>query len=329
MIESAHLHISNTSDLGPVFEVTQRRLDEALERHPEVASRLRVSVSHDGDGLDDGLARADVVFCWDLPRDDLARRAPRLKLIHAHAAGVSHLVPLDWLPEGVQLANSRGVHGERAAEYAMMAVLMLNNRVPEMVTNQRAALWKQLFNTAVAGKTLLIVGVGSVGGSVATLAGHFRLRVIGIRRTGAPHPSVEAMYTPDALPELIPQADFILVTAPLTQASRHLIGAAEIASMKPGAGLVCYSRAGLVDYEALRARLDTGDLSAVLDVFEPEPLPADSPLWSTPNLIITPHSSSDDPETYTPRTLDLVLANIGRLMAGEPLVNVVDPALQY
>lgn len=323
-----HLHIDNSSDLGPVYEVTQARLAEALERSG-LAERVSVSVSEDGEGLEEGLERADVLFCWDLVRDNLAARAPRLKLIHTHAAGVSHLTPLDWLPEGVRLANSRGVHGERASEYAMMAVLMLNNRVPEMVTNQRAALWKQLFNTAITGKTLLIVGVGHVGGSVAELAQGFGLRVVGVRRTGAPHPAVEAMHTPDALPELMPEADFILVTAPLTAESRHLIDKDLIAAMKPGAGLVCYSRAGLVDYQALAARLENGDIAAVLDVFEPEPLPANSPLWGTPNLIITPHSSSDDPAVYTPRTLDLVFANMGRMLADEPLVNLVDPALQY
>ncbi len=329
MTDTVHLHIANSVDLGPVFEVTPQRLDAALARQPEIAEHLTVSVSHDDEGLAEGLARADVLMCWELPRDDFAKRAPKLKLIHAHAAGVSHLMPLDWLPPHVLLANSRGVHGERAAEYAVMAVLMLNNRVPEMVTNQRAALWKQLYNTSIAGKTLLIVGVGSVGGSVAELVSAFRLNVIGVRRSGAPHPAVAEMYTPDALPRLMPQADFVLVTAPLTAESRHMIGADEIAAMKPGAGLVCYSRAGLVDYEALRARLDAGDISAVLDVFEPEPLPSDSPLWSTANLVITPHSSSDDPDHYTPRTLDLVLGNIGRLLAGDRLVNLVDRDLQY
>lgn len=329
MKEKLHLHIANTSDLGPVFEVTDIRLKEALARHPGVAEGLSVSASLDEDGFDAGLHAADVLFCWDLPRDDLQKRAPRLKLIHAHAAGVSHLMPLDWLPEGVALANSRGVHGRRAAEYAMMAILMLNNRVPEMVTNQRAGLWKQLFNTAIAGKRLLIVGVGSVGGSVAELATTFGLDVVGVRRTGAPHPAVREMLTPDKVPQLVPEADFILVAAPLTAESRHLIGAAEIAAMKPGAGLVCYSRAGLVDYEALRGRLEMGDISAVLDVFDPEPLPAGSPLWSTPNLIITPHSSSDDPDVYTPHTLDLVFTNIARLMKGEPLVNLVDRERQY
>lgn len=329
MTETAHLHIANSEELGPVFEVTPQRLEEALDRHPQIARQLTVSVSQGDEGLDEGLAHADILMCWNLPRDDLASRAPKLKLIHAHAAGVSHLMPLDWMPPGVELANSRGVHGDRAAEYAMMAVLMLNNRVPEMVTNQRAALWKQLFNTAITGKTLLIVGVGSVGGSVAELARAFKLNVVGVRRSGAPHPAVAEMHTPDALLQLMPEADFVLVTAPLTAESRHMVGADEIAAMKPGAGLICYSRAGLVDYDALRVRLDAGEIAAVLDVFEPEPLPSDSPLWSTANLVITPHSSSDDPDHYTPRTLDLVFGNIGRLLAGEPLVNLVNRDKQY
>ena len=326
--ESLHLHVNNVSGLGPVFEVTEARIADALARRPDLRHRITVSLTTDG-ADETGLAGADVLFGWDIGRDELARRAPELKLFHAHGAGVSHLMPLDWLPAEVALANSRGVHGERASEYAMMAILMLNNRVPQMVTNQRAGRWEQIFNTAIAGKTLLIVGVGSVGGSVAEVARRFGLRVIGVRRTGAQHHAVDEMHTPDALAALIPAADFILVAAPQTTASRHLIDAAAIAAMKPGAGLVNYSRAGLVDYDALRARLATGDIGAVLDVFDPEPLPEGSPLWQTPNLIITPHSSSDDPDVYTPRTLDLVLDNMGRLLAGERLRNVVDRALEY
>jgi len=169
-----------------------------------------------------------------------------------------------------------------------MAVLMLNNRLPEMVTNQRQGRWEQLFNSAVVGKTLLIVGVGHVGGSVAGWAKRFGMRVIGIRRTGRNHRSVDAMHRPADLPKLLPEADFVLIAAPHTDATHHLIGADEIALLKRGGGLVNYSRANLVDYEALRGRLERGEISAVLDVFSPEPLPSDSPLWQTPNLIITP-----------------------------------------
>src|SRR5882724_10443304 len=327
--DRVHLHVENLRELGPVFEATKERVAAALKRHPALDGRLRVSIGYDGDIITRELPTADVVFAWNFDRSNLAERAPRLKWVHAHGAGVNHLMPLTWLPKGAVLTNSRGVHAERASEYAIMAVLMLNNRLPEMVTNQRQARWQQLFNSAVVGKTLLIVGVGHVGGSVASWAKRFGMRVIGIRRTGRAHRSVDAMHRPEDLPRLLPEADFVLIAAPHTDATHHLIGASEIALLKRGAGLVNYSRANLVDYEALRGRLERGEVSAVLDVFSPEPLPSDSPLWQTPNLIITPHSSSDDTERYTPRTLDLVMRNIERFLAGKTLMNRVSAKLQY
>jgi len=324
-----HLHVENTRELGPVFEASPERVAAALKDHPDVAERLHVTLGYDGDIIERELPDADILFAWNFDRGNLAARAPRLKWVHAHGAGVNHLMPLTWLPRGAVLTNSRGVHAERASEYAIMAVLMLNNRLPEMVTNQRQARWEQLFNSAVVGKTLLIVGVGHVGGSVASWAKRFGVRVIGIRRTGRAHRSVDAMHRPEDLAKLLPEADFVLIAAPHTDATHHLIGASEIALLKRGAGLVNYSRANLVDYEALRGRLERGEVSAVLDVFSPEPLPSDSPLWQTPNLIITPHSSSDDTERYTPRTLDLVMRNIERFLAGKTLMNRVSPKLQY
>ena len=131
------------------------------------------------------------------------------------------------------------------------------------------------------------------------------------------------------LAKLLPEADFVLIAAPHTSDTHHLIGVKEIALLKRGAGLVNYSRANLVDYEALRVRLERGEISAVLDVFSPEPLPSSSPLWHTPNLVITPHSSSDDSELYTPKTLDLILRNMERFIAGKRLMNRVSPKLQY
>jgi len=324
-----HLHVENTAELGSVFEASPDRVAAALKDHPDVAERLHVTIGYDGDIIERELPDTDILFAWSFDRANLAERAPRLRWVHAHGAGVNHLMPLNWLPKGAVLTNSRGVHAERASEYAIMAVLMLNNRLPEMVTNQRQARWEQLFNSAVVGKTLLIIGVGHVGGSVATLAKRFGMRVIGIRRTGRGHRSVDAMHRPEDLPRLLPEADFVLIAAPHTDATHHLIGAGEIALLKRGAGLVNYSRANLVDYEALRGRLERGEISAVLDVFSPEPLPSDSPLWQTSNLIITPHSSSDDTERYTPRTLDLVMRNAARFLAGKTLMNRVSPKLQY
>jgi glyoxylate/hydroxypyruvate reductase len=324
-----HLHIDNLSSLGGVFEVTEERIRDALVRHPDLADRLRITVSTDGVGLEAQLNTAEVLFVWDFDRSNLKSRAPKLKWIHVHGAGVSHLAPFDWLPSDVALTNSRGVHGQRAAEYVLMALLMLNNRLPEMVTNQRVAQWQQLFNSEISGKTVLIVGVGSIGGSVAEWAKRLGLRVLGIRRTGKRHRHVDEMHRPDALSDLMPRADFVIVTAPQTAQTRHLIGARELDLMKPSAGLVVYSRAGLVDYEALRAKLARHEISAILDVFDPEPLPSTSPLWQTPNLIITPHCSSDDPDAYTPKTLDLLMRNMRRFIEGKTLLNRVSRRFEY
>ena len=326
---SIHLHIENTSSLGEVFEVTKKRLREALRRHPKVADQLKVTIGYDGDVYERALRTADALFGWSFDIRNLAHRAPRLRWVHVHGAGVNHLLPLDWLPEGAVLTNSRGVHGAKASEYAIMAVLALNNRLPEIVTNQKQALWKQLYNTSIAGKTLLIVGVGSVGGNTAKFAKQFGLRVLGVRRTGNSHPHVDEMFRPKDLARVLPKADFVLITAPHTQDTHHMIDARMLDRMKQGAGLVNYSRAHLVDYQALRRKLERGELTAVLDVFDPEPLPPDSPLWHTRNLLITPHCSSDDAKQYTPDTLDLVFRNMARLLAGKPLLNRVRPELGY
>jgi glyoxylate/hydroxypyruvate reductase len=324
-----HFHIENTSDLGPVFQVTRKRLNDVLARYPKVARQLMITIGTDGDIFDQAIKTADVLFAWKFPHRGISKRASRLKWIHAHGAGINHFLPLDWLPKGAVLTNSRGVHGDRASEYAMMAILALNNRLPEMLTNQRAAHWEQLYNTGIAGKTLLIIGVGSVGGSTARMAKKFGLKVIGVRRSGEAHPAVDEMHKPSSLPRLLPKADFVLVTAPHTSDTHHLLDKKEIALMKPGTGLVNYSRANLVNYAALHERLQRGELSAVLDVFDPEPLPSSSPLWGTRNLIITPHSSSDDTERYTPDTLDLVFRNMARFLKGQQLLNHVRPKLGY
>jgi len=321
--------VENSTGVNEVFDISESRVRDALARHPQVAGRLRVSIGYGGDILDDELATADAIFCWDFDRQDLRRRAPNLRWVHTHGAGVSHMMPLDWLPPGAVLTNSRGVHGQRATEYAFMAILMLNNRIPEMIANQQQARWREVFNTGVEDKCLLIVGVGHIGRGVAAWAKRAGMRVLGIRRTGKPRRHVDEMHRPEDLHAFLPRADFVLVSAPHTDASHRMIGARELALLKPGAGLVNYSRANLVDYDALRVKLEAGEMSAVLDVFDPEPLPESSPLWHTPNVIITPHCSSDDRNEYTPRTLDLVLRNVQRFMEGRPLVNRVSRKYQY
>lgn len=327
--EPLHLHIANSTRLGEVFEVTRARLDDALARHPEIARKVRITIGLDGEGFQEAMASADALFGWDFERSDLAERAPRLRWIHLQGAGVNHLLPFDWVPRGVTLTNCRGAHGRRASEYLIMAILALNNGLPAMATNQRDNRWRQIFSSAIGGKTLLIFGVGHVGGDTATAAKHFGLEVLGVRRSGTPHPEVDEMHGPEVLHTLLPRADFVLVTAPHTPSTDRVIGRREFGLMKQGAGFVNYSRAELVDYEALREALEAGRISAVVDVFEEEPLPSSSPLWQTPNLIITPHSSSNDPVHHARRSLDLLFDNLGRFLEGRELRNIVDPVRQY
>ena len=153
--------------------------------------------------------------------------------------------------------------------------------------------------------------------------------VIGVRRTPRGNRYVDEMHATGALSKLLPRADFVLVAAPLTDQTDGLLGKRELDLLKPGAGLVNYSRARLVDYDHLRRKLSKGEMSAVLDVFDPEPLPRSSPLWRTPNLIITPHCGSDDTGYYTPRTLDIIFDNVRRYLDGKRLRNVVSRKLQY
>ena len=328
--EKLHLHIDNYPELGEVFEATEERVQRVLDGYPRLTDKVRVTIAYDGERFAEHIRTAHALFAWDVSDRTLIRTdAPKLRFIHAHGAGVSHMMPLDWLPRAVVLTNSRGVHGQRAMEYVCMAVLMLNNRVPEMVTGQREGRWLQRFNDDVAGKTLLVVGVGNVGRSVAAWAKDLGMHVVGIRRSAKPRRNVDEMYGPEALASILPRVDFVLVTAPLTDSTYHLLGETELDLMKPGAGLINYSRARLVDYEALRKKLQRRELSAILDVFDPEPLPEDSPLWRTPNLIITTHSSSDDSNVYTTKTLDVVFANMERLMDGKAFLNRVSRRRQY
>ena len=313
-----------------VFTITRERFEAAAARYPRVARRLDVFIDWDLDHFADSMRTAEVLVCWDLPTADLARVAPKLRLIHVIGAGVEHLCPMDWVPPGVTVANNRGAHADKAGEYGLMAVLMLHNRLPALIGNQRHAHWESLYSTPIGGRTLLVIGAGSIGAAVARRCRVLGMHVIGVTRHGRPLDAVDEMHTVELLDDLLPRADFVLVAVPLTPQTRNLLDARRQALMKRGAGLVNVGRAATVDYEALAANLRSGHLSgAVLDVFDPEPLPAGSPLWSVPNLVVTPHVSADDGDSYVPITLDLVFRNLERLLDGRPLVNVVRPELGY
>lgn len=324
------VHVKTSADSDAVFRITPDLFEQAAARHPALADKVSVSFNVGLEGLETAMAPADVLVTWDLPREDVAGYAPRLKWVHVIGAGIEHLQPLDWLPPGVALINNKGVHAPKAGEYGLMALLMLNSAMPQLITQQRAHRYREIFTGTLAGKTLLIVGLGEMGSAVARAARPHGLQILAVRRGGEESPLVDAVHGPEALDALLPQADFLLLTTPLTDETRGLIDRPRLALMKPSAGLINMSRAGVVDYAALAEALTSGRLAgALLDVFDPEPLPADSPLWDVPNLVMTPHVSSDDLNAYIPRTLDLLFENLRRHLAREPLKNRVRPELGY
>jgi len=325
-----HIHIENISTQAPVFQIRPEQYEAAAARHRKLAARLRTTIGWDLEMFDAAMQTAEVLIGWRFPREDLARRAPRLRWIHMTGAGIEHIMPLDWLPPGAVVTTNSGVHAQKAGEFATMALLMISNRIPAMFTAQREGRWHRIFSTPIRGKTLVIVGVGAMGGAAAERAQQLGMRVLGVRRSGRGHQHVDEMFRPRDLDQVLPRADIVLVTAPLTRETRHLIGKRELDLMKPEAGLINMGRARVVDYEALGAKLTRGELSgAILDVFDPEPLPADSPLWTTPNVLLSPHVSSDDLLGYVPGTLDLVFGNARRYLAGQPLKNRVEPEREY
>jgi len=324
------VHVKNNRAGEEVFRTTPARWRAACRRHPAVASRISATIDWDLDRFETSMRRAEALLTWDLPTDRLAAKAPRLKWIHVIGAGVEHLSPLDWLPPAVALTNNSGVHAAKAAEYLTMALLMLNAHLPKLMDDQRARRWDPVFTGAIAGKTMAVVGVGRMGGVAARCGKRLGLQVIGIRRRPRPARHVDRMVGIEALPQALSKADFVVAALPQTPATAGLIDRRAIAAIKPGAGLINIGRAGTIDQPALVAALRAGRLSgAILDVFAREPLPRSDPLWRVPNLLLTPHISSDDADSYVPLTLDLFFDNLGRLLDGRRLRNRVDVRQGY
>jgi len=324
------VHIKNNRAGEEVFRITPARWRAACRRHPETAQRITACIDWDLDRFDVSMRRAGALLTWDLPTDDLAVRAPALRLIHVIGAGVEHLAPFDWLPPGVRLTNNRGVHADKAADYLTMALLMLNAGLPKLAGDQRARRWDPVFTGTIAGKTVAVVGTGHMGAVAARCGRRLKLKVLGVRRRPRPTAHFDEVAGVAALPRVLARADFVVAALPETPATRGLLDARAIAAMKPGAGLINIGRAATLDHAALAAALGSGRLSgAILDVFAREPLPRNDPLWRVANLLITPHVSSDNLDGYVPKTLDLFFANLARLLAGRRLLNRVDPSQGY
>jgi len=308
----------------------QKQFRAAARQYPDVARKLKVEFCGSDEERETKLANAEVFVAWRFPTGDLARRGPQLKWIQLTGAGVEHLMPLDWLPAGTVLTNCSGVHGPKVGESATMALLMLHSQIPALVTAQRAHHWNQRHTPMIGGKTVVVVGLGGLGSEVARSAWRLGLKVIGVNRSGRAHRLAERTVKIGRLHDVLPKADFLFLTAPSTKQSRGMIGRAELALLKLGAGIANFGRGTLIDEAALIRSLRAGHLSgAFLDVFATEPLPAGSPIWDAPNLLVSPHVLADDAAQYMPRNFDLFLRNARRFLARRPLLNRIDPELEY
>jgi phosphoglycerate dehydrogenase-like enzyme len=240
---------------------------------------------------------------------------PRLKVVQTLTAGVDRLRP--HVPASAVLCNARGVHDASTAEWVVAAILAAVRQFPYFAGQQAAGRWSYRFTGCLAGQTVLIVGYGSIGQAVERRLTGFDVRVRRVART--PRDGVSGL---SELGALLPEADVVVLLAPVTSETIGMVDAAFLARMPDGALFVNAARGSLVRTDDLCAELRTGRLRAVLDVTDPEPLPADHPLWGMPGAFLTPHVAASTPVSAA-AALDFVRAQARRFCAGEPLANVI------
>ncbi|MFN8481521.1 MAG: D-2-hydroxyacid dehydrogenase [Anaerolineae bacterium] len=339
--------MTTKSDPFPLINVlvTMSFTDAQLDKLRAVSPRFRVErrpvgwVNAVGDVLDPNV---DILYAANA-RFSLAQ-VPQLRWVQLHSAGVEHIADTELWRSDIPITNVSGIHAVPIAEYVWAQILAFAHHVGAMLRFQEQGEWaRNRWNNFaprdIRGQTIGLVGYGAIGREVARLAQAFGMRVLATKRAagdqlyrgwrmpgvGDNDGSIPARYYgPDELREMLAVSDYVVVSAPLTPATRRLIGAAELATMKPSAFLVNIARGGLIDQAALIEALQSGRLAgAGLDVFDPEPLPADSPLWRMDNVVISPHVSGFTLH-YDDWATDLFAENMRRFLADEPLINLVD-----
>jgi len=310
--------------------LVSRRLSEAdLARIQAVSSSLVVAQAENSEQAIARAADAQVVFAghWS---DDLWKAAPQLRWVQSGGAGVERFLTPGFIASPILLTNAAGVYAIPIAEHVIALLLAFARGLHRTVRSQLAHQWEYPEVRELRGATLGIIGMGGIGTEVARRAKGLGMRVIAVRRRPErPREFADDLRGADALPWLLAESDYLALCTALTPNTRHLIGEAELRIMKPTAFLVNIGRGGLIDEPALASALQSGAIAgAGLDVFAHEPLPAHSPLWDMPNVIITPHDAGDSPHSHH-RLMALFCENLRRYLAGEELLNLVDKREGY
>jgi len=284
--------------------------------------------------LDTLLADSEVILSNPMVPGDILKRAPKLRWLQLTSAGVDRLLeaPVVRTP-AVDVTTASGIHAVPISEFVVGAMLAFAKGFPRALRAQDEGRWNAYLPDELEGKTVGILGMGAIGSRVAALAYAFGMEVLAIRRSvGSRHKGdghVAEFMPPSELPYLLGESDYVVVAVPLTDESRHMIGEAELRSMKPTAVIVNIARGAVIDEPALIRALKEGWVGgAALDVFEQEPLPAQSDLWNLPNVLLTPHVSGGTPR-YMERAIDLFCDNLHHYLDGRPLRNVVDVERGY
>ena len=310
-------------------------LGERIHRDfPQIEAEQRNTYKN----VEEHIRDAEIFFGWSL-RGEQVRAARKLRWIHSTAAAVHQLMSPELRASDIVVTNARSVHGPVVAEHAIALMFALAKRLPAAVRYQQQQVWAQEqiscqhpHPTELAGSTLGLIGYGAIGSEVARSAAALGMSVLVVRL----HPQKESgaereitTFALDRLDEVIAQSDFLVLAAPLTEKTRHIINAQHLARMKPEAYVINVARGALIDEaaltDALRNRLIGG---AALDVFDHEPLPAGSPLWELDNLLITPHTAATTDKMWE-RHYALIQENLRRYLAGEPLLGLVDKQVGY
>jgi phosphoglycerate dehydrogenase-like enzyme len=316
---------------APLVVLVMHKIEERHEAAIRaVDPRVRLIMTTDGDRALAVAPEAEVVVAWHMPQAMLDR-ATALRWIHSTAAGVDNLLLPAVTSGRVRLTSSVGIHTIGLPEHVMALVLAFARRLNVAVRNQARHRWDRApaIGDEIHGKTLGVLGLGAIGRALAQRAAAFGMRIIGTKRTPEAIEHVERVLPPSATDDVLRAADYLAIILPLTAETRGLIDGRALGLMRPSAVLINVGRGAVVQeaalIDALRARTIAG---AGLDVFEREPLPADSPLYDMENVIITPHVSGAS-VTYLDRAIPLFCDNLRRYLDGAPMRNVVDPARGY
>ncbi|HHT84450.1 MAG: D-2-hydroxyacid dehydrogenase [Bacillota bacterium] len=283
------------------------------------------------DKLEDLILEADILFGSPAFSPAILAKSKTLKLVHVGSTGVDGYMIPEFQQSDIILVNSRGVHGTTVADHAVAMLLALSRGFHDAWKDRRHKKWDPQGQSIVnlPGKTAGLLGLGAIGMEVAARCKAFGMRVIGIRRNPQQSEAVDLVLPPSGLDQLLSESDFVVCSLPLTKETRHLLTIREFSLMKPSAFFINVGRGAVVKEEDLISALSQGLIKgAGLDVFEEEPLAAESPLWDMPNVIMTPHSAGFD-EEHAKNTFDIFLKNLVRFQQGLPLINQVDKELGY